>query len=303
MSPSVELTDRAALTARAVPSMLLSDGSASSMTPPPTTGIATDAANGAKDRFTVRGNMIVTGGAGALGLASCDALLEHGLCGLMIFDVNPAQSQNEIDKMRSKFPQAKINALKVDVTDEQAVEEAVEETARVLGSVDGLVCFVGVVGCVATLEMPVSQWRKILDINTTGSFICAQAAARQMVRQKTGGSITFTASISAHRVNFPQPQVAYNVSKAALLTLKNCLAAEWAQYGIRTNSISPGYMDTILNEGDGIAEHRKIWAARNPSGRMGSPSELTGAVVLLASTAGTYMNGTDIVVDGGAIVF
>lgn len=81
------------------------------------------------------------------------------------------------------------------------------------------------------------------------------------------------ASISGHRVNFPQPQVAYNVSKAALLTMKNCLAAEWARFGIRVNSISPGYMDTILNEGDGIAEGRAIWADRNPTGRMGTPSE------------------------------
>ena len=73
--------------------------------------------------------------------------------------------------------------------------------------------------------------------------------------------------------------------------LKNCLAAEWAQYGIRTNTISPGYMDTILNEGDGIMKHRQIWAERNPSGRMGSPSELTGTVVLLTNSAGTYING------------
>lgn len=136
-----------------------------------------------------------------------------------------------------------------------------------------------------------SQWRKTLDINTMGSFLVAQAAAKQMIAQKTGGSIVFTASISGHRVNYPQPQVAYNVSKAALLSLKNGLAAEWAVHGIRTNSISPGYADTILNEGDGIAECRSVWAERNPMGRMASPSELTGAAVLLSSTAGTYING------------
>ncbi|KAB8071564.1 hypothetical protein BDV29DRAFT_179014 [Aspergillus leporis] len=303
MLPSTELSDRDALTKRSVPSMILSDGSSSSMTPPPQSKVESDATIGAQKRFTVRGNAVVTGGAGTLGLQSCDALLEHGLSGLMIMDTDPTRSQKEIDYMRTKFPNATIATLSVNVTDEAAVETAFEEAARVLGSVDILLCFVGVVGCVDALEMPISQWRKVIDINTTGSFICAQAAARRMVAQGTGGSITFTASISAHRVNFPQPQVAYNVSKAALLMLKSCLAAEWARYGIRTNSVSPGYMDTILNEGDGLAKHRQIWAERNPSGRMGAPSELTGAVVLLASSAATYINGADIVVDGGAIVF
>ncbi|KAJ5915811.1 oxidoreductase [Penicillium verhagenii] len=302
MASSKEITERAALTSRIVPSMVFSDGSSSSMTPAPKLPIESDPVVGAQKRFSVRGNAVVTGGAGTLGLRSCDALLEHGLEGLMIFDVNPANAQKEIAQMQSKFPNVKIGTQKVDVTDEEGVRVAMEETVNQLGSIDTLVSFVGVVGCVDSLEMPITQWRRILDINTTGSFICAQAAARQMVKQGTGGSITFVASISAHRVNYPQPQVAYNVSKSALLMLKSCLAAEWARYGIRTNTVSPGYMDTILNEGDGIAEHRRIWAERNPSGRMGRPSELTGTIVLLASSAGSYINGSDIVVDGGAVV-
>jgi sorbose reductase len=221
----------------------------------------------------------------------------------MLFDINVDNAMKPIEKLRSEFPNAKIEALAVDVTDDIQVNAAMDKTVDILGSVDTLLCFAGVVGCVTSLDMPITQWRRIMEINTTGTFICAQAAARQMVKQGKGGSIIFTASISAHRVNYPQPQAAYNVSKAALLSLKNCLAAEWAVHGIRTNSISPGYMDTILNEGDGIAEARSIWANRNPSGRMGTPGELTGAVVLLASDAGTYINGADIVVDGGAIVF
>ncbi|KAG8216735.1 hypothetical protein J3R82DRAFT_6948 [Butyriboletus roseoflavus] len=120
----------------------------------------------------------------------------------------------------------------------------------------------------------------------------------EMVKQQTGGSIVFTASISAHSVNFPQPQVSYNVSKGALLQLKNSLAAEWARYGIRVNSISPGYMDTILNHGSGLEKARREWASRNPMGRMGDPAELTGAVVLLCSRAGRYINGADIIIDG-----
>lgn len=233
----------------------------------------------------------VTGGAGTLGLEAARALLEHGLEGLMMFDVNPAQAQGKFDELAAEFPAANIRSKKVDITDAVAVSEAVTETAQTLGSVDILLCFAGVVGCTHAIDMTAAEWRRTLDINTTGSFLCAQAAAKQMIDQKAGGSILFTASISGHRVNFPQPQVAYNVSKAALITLKNSLAAEWARYGIRVNSISPGYMDTILNEGQGIAEARAVWAERNPMGRMGTPSELTGAVVLLSSSAGTYMNG------------
>lgn len=234
----------------------------------------------------------VTGGAGTLGFEAARALLEHGLSGLMIFDVNPAQAQEKIDRLQAEFPGAKIGCRRVDITDEVAVEAAVTETAKVLGSVNILLCFAGVVACTHANDMTAAEFRRTIDINTTGSFLCAQAAARQMINQESGGSIVFIASISAHRVNFPQPQVAYNLSKSSLLMMKNSLAAEWARYGIRVNSISPGYMDTILNEGDGIAVGRAIWASRNPMGRMGAPSELTGAVILLSSSAGSYMTGS-----------
>ncbi|KAL4958440.1 hypothetical protein BDW69DRAFT_179645 [Aspergillus filifer] len=294
------LTDREALASRQVPSMTLSDGSSTSQTAAP----PQDAPTSAEKRFSVTGNAVVTGGAGTLGLTACNALLEHGLSGLLILDMNPASSEPEINKLRAKFPSAKIITAKCDITDEITVDAAFAEGKSVLGSIDVLCCFAGIVGCIDALHMPPSQFRKVLDVNTVGSFICAQAAAKRMVEQGTGGSITFIASISAHRVNFPQPQAAYNVSKTALLMLKSSLAAEWARYGIRTNTISPGYMDTILNEGDGLEEHRRIWGERNPFGRMGVPSELTGAVVLLASReAGGYINGADIVVDGGGIVF
>ena len=124
-----------------------------------------------------------------------------------------------------------------------------------------------------------------------------------MVTQSTPGTIVLIASISAHRTNYPQPQAAYNASKCALLSLKSSLAAEWAHHGIRVNSISPGYMDTILNEGDGLEEARRTWRERNPMGRMGAPEELTGPIVLLCSGAGSYINGADLVVDGGQIGF
>ncbi|KAE9366975.1 NAD(P)-binding protein [Stipitochalara longipes BDJ] len=301
---SATITDRDALTSRILPQMTLSKGDGKSLTGPPVPASdSSSAEERAVKRFEVTGNGIVTGGAGTLGFAASKALLEHGLSGLMIFDVNPTQAQPKIDELQREFPACNIKSKQVDITDDVAVAKAVDETVNLLGSVDHLLCFAGVVGCQHALDMKPDEWRRVLNINTTGGFICAQAAAQQMVRQGHGGSIIFVASISGHRVNFPQPQVAYNVSKSALLTLKDCLAAEWARYGIRSNSISPGYMDTILNEGEGIAEGRKVWAERNPLGRMGTPNELTGAVVLLSSVQATYINGTDIVVDGGQILF
>ncbi|KAH8748847.1 hypothetical protein BGZ57DRAFT_776280 [Hyaloscypha finlandica] len=284
--------------------MTLSKGDETSSTGPPAPPSDNlSAEKGAAKRFEVEGNAIITGGGGALGLAALKALLEHGLSGAMIFDVNLTQAQPKIDKLQKEFPACQIQSKRVDITDDLAVAKAVEETANLLGSVDHLLCFAGVVGCHHALDMTAAEWRRVLDINTTGGFLCAQAVAKQMVQQGRGGSIIVVASISGHRVNWPQPQVAYNVSKSALLTLKSCLAAEWARYGIRVNSLSPGYMDTILNEGEGIAEARKIWADRNPLGRMGTPNELTGTVVLLSSMQATYINGTDIVVDGGQILF
>lgn len=296
-------TSRDDLTSRVLPQMILSDKS--NPLTRPYTPLSSDltVAQRAVARFSVKGNAIVTGGCGSLGIEAARALLEHGAWGVSLFDVDLAQGQDIVDRLRSDFPSATIITKKVDVRDQQAVQAAVAETADELGSLDILLCFAGVVACNHALDVALEEWKRTLDINTTGSWLCAQAVAEQMVQQGTGGSIIFIASTSGHSVNFPQPQVSYNVSKGALLQLKSSLAAEWARYGIRINSISPGYMDTILNEGEGLEEARRLWYSRNPMGRMGDPSELTGVVVLLCSRAGRYINGADIVVDGGGSVF
>jgi sorbose reductase len=121
-----------------------------------------------------------------------------------------------------------------------------------------------------------------------------------MIERKSGGSIVLVASISAHIINFPQPQAAYNTAKAAVMHMTRCFAAEWATHGIRVNSISPGYMDTILNEGDALETARSMWNSRTPMGRMGKPDELNGAAILLCSAAGSYITGSDLKVDGKA---
>ncbi|KAH7324958.1 oxidoreductase [Stachybotrys elegans] len=296
-APVSPADERSELSKRILPEMTLAQGNDAEAFPHQA------ARDSAAERYSLSGNAIVTGGTGAIGMATARAMLQHGLEGLMIWDINAAASADKLKELRDEFPSARIEALNVDVTKEDEVAAGVEETVARLGSVDMMVCFAGIVGCVHALDMTASQWRKVLEVNTTGTFLCAQAAGRQMVRQGRGGSIVLTASISGHRVNFPQPQAAYNVSKAGVVMLAKCLAAEWAQHGVRVNSVSPGYMDTVLNEGPGLARARAVWTGRNPTGRMGRPEEVAGVVVMLVSRAAAYVNGTDVVVDGGGMVF
>lgn len=296
---------REQLSSRIIPVMEMSSGSATSKTGPPAPAPANMApADRARARFAVTGNAIVAGGTGDIGLVACRALLENGLDGLAILDLHQAAGDAAVAKFQAEFPSAKITFRKVDVTDADAVNNAVSQAEQVLGGpIRVCLCFAGIVSAIDALAIAPAQFRTVLDVNTTGSFFVAQAAARAMVASGTPGSIVLTASISGHIVNFPQPQVHYNATKAAVLSMKSSLAAEWGRYGIRVNTISPGYMDTILNEGEGLAAHRRAWAERTPFGRMGVPEELTGAVVLLASRAGSYITGADILVDGGVSVF
>ena len=202
------------------------------------------------------------------------------------------------------FPEAQIHARYLDVTSETEVEAAFQDAITMMGSIDILCCLAGIVGCAPSISANASQFRKVVDVNLTGSFLCAQAAAKHMIASQSGGSILFTASISAHATNYPQPQAAYNASKAAVVHLTQNLAAEWAVHGIRVNSVSPGYMDTVLNAGDNLRPVRDVWASRCPMGRMGDTEEITGPVVLLCSKrAGRYITGADLRVDGGALCF
>lgn len=327
--------ERDALALRTLPEMALSHSANPLTAPPPPLNSSLSATDRALARFAVKGKAILTGGAGVLALASARALLEHGASGIALVDLESTliSSQPAIQLLRSDFPAACIVDLTCDITSEN-VSLAMRDAAIALNtSKDGneepsssspehvtpritmLLCFAGIVGCVPSMSTPASQWRKIMDVNLNGAFLCAQSAAKYIMptagEPKSlggsglgGGRIIFIASMSGHIVNYPQPQAAYNVSKAGLLHLKNSLAAEWAQYGIRVNSISPGYMDTVLNAGDNLRAMRDMWASRCPMGRMGDVEELTGAVVMLCSErAGGYITGADVLVDGGTTCF
>lgn len=263
-------------------------------------------------------NLVVTGGAGFLGLEACRALLEHGASALCICDTAVAFSHafQDIQHLEEDFPRAKIIRREVDVTDESSVQTVFDDSVRELGPINMLLCFAGVVSRENALDINLDTWKRSMDINVTGSWICAQRMARcvtcssrtldrftytyrHMISHGEGGSIVLVASISGHTCNFPQPQASYNTSKAAVIHLARALAAEWARYHIRVNTVSPGYMETDMTRSPDVESSKEIWTERNPMGRIGDPEELMGAVVLLSSKyGGRYMTGTDIIVDG-----
>lgn len=146
-------------------------------------------------------------------------------------------------------------------------------------------------------EYDTVMFRRLIDINVTGAFLVAQACGQQMIKQGTGGSIVFIASMSGSIVNYPQPQSCYNASKAAVIQLTKSLAAEWAQHGIRVNSISPGYMDTALNRVPALEAQKKIWTSMTPQNRLGNVDELNNLAVYLASDASSLMTGSNCIID------
>ncbi|RMD39994.1 hypothetical protein DV735_g5136, partial [Chaetothyriales sp. CBS 134920] len=303
--------ERAALTSRIIPQMTLSTASNPLTAPLPRLPTSSSAGERASQRFAIEGNAVLTGGAGTIALAAARALLEHGASAICLMDL-PAtleSSAQSINALKAAKAAAKTGAdiftVAVDVTSSEAVSAAFSRAVVLMGgSIDILCCFAGVVGCVPSVSVGASDFQRVVDVNLTGSFLCAQAAARHMIEAGRGGSILFTASISAHATNFPQPQAAYNVSKAGVSQLTKNLAAEWAVHGIRVNCLSPGYMDTVLNAGDNLKPLRDSWASRCPMGRMGDVEEITGPVVLLCSRrAGRYMTGSELIVDGGALCF
>lgn len=206
-------------------------------------------------------------------------------------------------ELQAEFPEARVRFARVDVTDAAQVEAEAAEAVAAFGSIDVLLHCAGIPAATQAMDQDPAEWRSVIDVNTTGSFLTARAVARQAVAAKRSASIILTASVSGSRVNFPHPQVAYNASKAAVRHTAASLAAEWARYGIRVNTLSPGYMDTILCQGEGLRAAREVWSDINAFGRLGNPEELCGAIVLLASRAGSYITGHDLVVDGGQTLF
>jgi len=191
----------------------------------------------------------------------------------------------------------KAYALTGDVTDEAAVEAAVQEIFNCSGRLDVVFNNAGICIHEDTFTAGIEDFRRVVDVNLTGELIVARAAAKRMVEHGIRGSIINMASMSGSIVNVPQWQASYNASKAGVIHLTRSLAAEWAPYGIRVNSLSPGYIATPMSV-DTPQELKDAWMPLIPFHRMGTPEELLPALLYLASPAAGYTSGSDVIVDG-----
>lgn len=249
------------------------------------------------NRFRLDGKVaVVTGAARGLGFSMAEGLCSAGIKGVAILDVQTDLGLDAIEKLHGAYG-VQAQFYKVDIRDEKAVAEIMDSIVRDLGQIDILVNSAGVADLVHAEDYPAEKFRRVIDINLNGSFVVAQAVARHMIAQGTGGTMVFIASMSGSIVNWPQPQSAYNASKAGVKHLMKSLSAEWAVHGIRCNAISPGYMDTALNRSYTTLFNE--WKGRTPLGRLGDPDELTGACIWLASEASAFCTGSDIIIDGG----
>ena len=191
-------------------------------------------------------------------------------------------------------------AVSLDVSKQASVDEAFARIAADVGAPDIVVNNAGVAQAKPSLELTEADWRGVLDTNLDGAWRVAQASARAMVAAKKGGSIVNIASILGLRV--AANLLAYAAAKAALVQLTQALALEWARNGIRVNAIAPGYIETDMNRDFFRTEAGQHVVKRVPQRRIGEPAHLDGALLLLASDAGSYMTGSTVVVDGGHLV-
>ncbi len=248
------------------------------------------------DKFRLTGKkIIVTGGAGGIGETVIYALAEVG-AEIAVIDLDPKGIERVVNNLQQRGTRAM--GYKADLTSQDEVKAMVEAVVSEMGTVDVLWNNAGIFQNVPAEDMNYAEWLRIIDINLNTVFAVSQAVAPIMIANKRG-TIINTASMSGLVVNVPQKQAGYNTAKAGIIQLTRTLATEWAPYGIRVNSISPGYIATNKVIGGDYTHLFDYWLERTPMHRMGSPEELAGAVIYLASDASSFTTGENIVIDGG----
>ncbi len=239
---------------------------------------------------------LVTGASSGLG-----AHFARTLAGAGASVVLAARRLERLQALSQQIESAGGSALAVamDVTDADSVRAGFDTASGVLGPVTIVVNNAGVASSAPALELRHADWDAVIDTNLKGAWLVTQEAARRLVAAGLGGSIINIASVLAFRV--AGHTAPYAVSKAGLVQLTRVLALEWARYNIRVNAIAPGYIETDLNREFLASAAGQALVKRIPQRRAGTPEDLDGALLLLASEASRYMTGATLVIDGGQL--
>lgn len=249
----------------------------------------------ARQRFDIAGRVaLVTGASSGLGLHFAEVLAEAG--------AHLVLAARRIDRLeavaeRIRAMGGKAVAVALDVKDPASVKAAFDATEAAAGTPVIVVNNAGVTEPAFFTEMTEAQWRNVIDVNLDGVFRVAQEAARRMKAKGTGGSIINIASILG--IGVLKALVNYAASKAGVIHMSKAMALELARDGIRVNVIAPGYFSTDFNAEFLASKSGQKLISRIPMARAGTLDELDGALLLLASDAGSFMTGSVVTVDGG----
>jgi NAD(P)-dependent dehydrogenase (short-subunit alcohol dehydrogenase family) len=234
---------------------------------------------------------VVTGGARGIGFETVKALKENGAI-VVIVDINNETGTKAAEELDVDF-------FQVDLTQSNEVRRLAADVRSKHGRIDIAFNNAGIAVNVPSEECTDEDWHKVININLNAVFYCCREFGKVMLEHGKG-SIINTASMSGIISNTPQPQAAYNVSKAGVIMLTKSLAGEWAKRGVRVNSISPGYIGTEMTKlGMSNTDWYRDWLQFTPMARVGEPREVASVVVFLASDASSFFTGSNLVVDGG----
>jgi 3-oxoacyl-[acyl-carrier protein] reductase len=239
---------------------------------------------------------IVTGARRGIGRAIALALAKEG-ASVTVSDINQEDCQKVVDEIEKMG--RKGLAVKCDVTSTADVEDMVKKTVAKFGKLDILVNNAGIISYKPFLELTDEDWDKTLSVNLKGQFLCARAAAKEMIKNKWGRIVNI-ASISSGGCGIAFPLIAhYTASKGGVMALTEALALELTAQGINVNAICPGAIDTDMTKGAKDSGQLEPLLLRIPKGRLGKPEEIAHLAVFLASEDASYITGAAIVVDGG----
>jgi meso-butanediol dehydrogenase/(S,S)-butanediol dehydrogenase/diacetyl reductase len=233
--------------------------------------------------------VVVTGGTSGIGEATSRRLLEEGARVVAL-----AVGEDEVSTAAQRIPGIAA-AVRCDVADETQVADAFESVDEILGGIDVLIANAGISIRKPFLEIEEADWRRVLDVNLTGVFHCAQQAARRMVAGD-GGVILMTASTNG--LTGHEYYADYNASKAGVILLARTMALELAPK-VRVNAVCPGYVLTPMQKAEYTPEMLERVNATIPLGRHAKPEELAALYAFLASDEGAYFTGAVISMDGG----